>query len=144
MHVSTLLSAKGTDVVTVPSGTLVTDVVAVLNDRRIGAAVVSDDGTHIAGIVSERDIVRALAMTGPDALTQPVAAIMTTDVVTAAPDTTIEQLMTTMTDRRVRHVPVTVGGELAGIVSIGDVVKDRIQALELESKALQDYITNPY
>jgi CBS domain-containing protein len=144
MHVSTLLSAKGTAVVTVPSGTLVTDVVAVLNDRRIGAAVVSDDGTHIAGIVSERDIVRALAMTGPDALAQPVAAIMTTDVVTAAPDTTIEQLMSTMTDRRVRHVPVTVGGELAGIVSIGDVVKDRIQALELESKALQDYITNPY
>jgi CBS domain-containing protein len=144
MHVSTLLSAKGTAVVTVPSGTLVTDVVAVLNDRRIGAAVVSDDGTHIAGIVSERDIVRALAMTGPDALAQPVAAIMTTDVVTAAPDTTIEQLMSTMTDRRVRHVPVTVSGELAGIVSIGDVVKDRIQALELESKALQDYITNPY
>jgi len=144
MHVSTLLSAKGSAVVTVPSGASVTDVVAVLTDRRIGAAVVSDDGRHIAGIVSERDIVRALSMTGPDALLQPVAAIMTTDVVTAAPDTTIEQLMTTMTERRVRHVPVTVGGELAGIVSIGDVVKDRIQALELESKALQDYITNPY
>ena len=144
MHVSTLLSAKGTAVVTVPSGASVTDVVAVLTDRRIGAAVVSDDGTHIAGIVSERDIVRALATTGPDALLQPVAAIMTTDVVTAAPDTTIEQLMATMTERRVRHVPVTVRGELAGIVSIGDVVKDRIQSLELESKALQDYITNPY
>jgi CBS domain-containing protein len=144
MHVSTLLSAKGSAVVTVPSGALVTDVVAVLTDRRIGAAVVSDDGRHIAGIVSERDIVRALSLTGPDALKQPVAAIMTTEVVTAAPDTTIEQLMTTMTERRVRHVPVTVGGELAGIVSIGDVVKDRIQSLELESKALQDYITNPY
>jgi CBS domain-containing protein len=144
MHVSTLLSAKGSAVVTVPSAASVTEVVAVLTDRRIGAAVVSDDGRHIAGIVSERDIVRALATTGPDALVQPVAAIMTTDVVTAAPDTTIEQLMTTMTDRRVRHVPVVVGGELAGIVSIGDVVKDRIQSLELESKALQDYITNPY
>lgn len=130
--------------VTVPAGASVTEVVALLTDRRIGAAVVSDDGRHIIGIVSERDIVRALATTGPDALTQPVAAIMTTDVVTAAPDTTIEQLMGAMTDRRVRHVPVLVGGELAGIVSIGDVVKDRIQALELESKALQDYITNPY
>lgn len=144
MHVSTLLSAKGSAVVTVPSGASVTDVVGVLTDQRIGAAVVSDDGKHIAGIVSERDIVRALATTGIDAMIQPVAAIMTTDVVTAAPDTTIEQLMATMTDRRVRHVPVTVGGELAGIVSIGDVVKDRIQSLELESKALQDYITNPY
>jgi len=144
MHVSTLLSAKGSAVVTVPSGASVTDVVGVLTDQRIGAAVVSDDGKHIAGIVSERDIVRALAMTGIDAMIQPVAAIMTTDVVTAAPDTTIEQLMATMTDRRVRHVPVTVNGELAGIVSIGDVVKDRIQSLELESKALQDYITNPY
>jgi CBS domain-containing protein len=144
MHVSTLLSAKGSAVVTVTSGAVVTDVVALLNERRIGAAVVSDDGRHIVGIVSERDIVRALATTGPDALLQPVGAIMTTEVVTAAPDTTIEQLMATMTDRRVRHVPVTVRGELAGIVSIGDVVKDRIQALELESKALQDYITNPY
>jgi CBS domain-containing protein len=144
MHVSTLLSAKGSGVVTVGSGASVTDVVGLLSDHRIGAAVVSDDGKHIAGIVSERDIVQALATTGIDAMIQPVAAIMTTDVVTAAPDTTIAELMATMTDRRVRHVPVTVDGELCGIVSIGDVVKDRIQALELEAKALQDYITNPY
>ena len=144
MHVSTLLAAKGSAVITVPSGASVTDVVAVLADRRIGAAVVSDDGRHIAGIVSERDIVRALATTGPDALLQPVGAIMTTEVVTAGPDMPIEQLMSMMTERRVRHVPVTVDDELTGIVSIGDVVKDRIQALELESKALQDYISNPY
>lgn len=144
MHVSTLLTAKGTTVVTVPPGTSIIDVVAVLTDRRIGAAVVSDDGVHIVGIVSERDVVRAVAAGGANALGAPVSSIMTTDVVTAAPDTTIEQLMSTMTESRIRHVPVTVDDELAGIVSIGDVVKDRIQSLELESKALQDYITNPY
>ena len=143
MHVSRLLQAKGTSVVTVRTDVTLAGVVALLTEHRIGAAVVSDDGTRIAGIVSERDVVRALAHGGAGALDTPVAAVMTTDVVTCRPDTTIADLMATMTDRRMRHVPVEIDGELAGIVSIGDVVKDRIESLELESKALQDYISNP-
>ena len=144
MHVSNLLQAKGSEVVTVQSAVTVAEVVALLSERRIGAAVVSDDGRHIAGIVSERDVVLALARDGASALDATAASIMSADVVTCHPGTTIEHLMATMTERRVRHVPVEVAGELAGIVSIGDVVKDRIQSLELESKALSDYITNPY
>ena len=143
MHVSRLLQAKGTSVVTVRTDVTLAGVVALLTEHRIGAAVVSDDGTRIAGIVSERDVVRALAHGGAGVLDTPVAAVMTTDVVTCRPDTTIADLMATMTDRRMRHVPVEIDGELAGIVSIGDVVKDRIESLELESKALQDYISNP-
>ena len=144
MHVSRLLQAKGSSVTTVRPDVSVADIAALMTEHRIGAAVVTEDGVSIAGIVSERDIVRALAERGADALGAPASAIMTAAVVTCEPDTTIEQLMATMTDQRVRHVPVEVNGELAGIVSIGDVVKDRIQSLELESKALQDYISNPY
>jgi CBS domain-containing protein len=144
MHVSQLLHGKGSAVVTVRPDASVAEVVALLTERRIGAAVVSEDGVHIAGIVSERDVVRAVAAGGANALRAVASSIMTSDVVTCRPDDTIELLMSTMTERRVRHVPVEVDGQLAGIVSIGDVVKDRIQSLELESRALQDYISNPY
>ncbi|RJK95391.1 CBS domain-containing protein [Vallicoccus soli] len=140
MLVSRLLAAKGTDVVTVAPETPVRDLVDLLTGRRIGAVVVSLDGARVTGIVSERDVVAALAAHGAGALDLPVAAIATPDVRTAAPSTTVEELMVLMTTQRVRHVPVLADGALAGIVSIGDVVKHRIDELERERTALQDYV----
>ena len=102
------------------------------------------DATTIVGVLSERDVMTGLAAHGGDALDRTVADLMTTQVVTCQPDTTVEQLMATMTELRVRHVPVVVDGELAGVVSIGDVVKDRISVLEHETEALHNYISNPY
>lgn len=144
MQVSVLLQQKGAGVVTVPPGLVTAEAVAVLAEHRIGAVVVSDDGRRIDGVLSERDVVRALAREGAGVLDAPVSRWMTAEVVTCVPDTTVEQLMTTMTDRRIRHVPVVVDGELAGVVSIGDVVKDRISGLEAETRVLHDYIANPY
>ncbi|MCU1497866.1 MAG: uncharacterized protein JWM47_1819 [Acidimicrobiales bacterium] len=143
MQVSVLLQTKGSDVVTVGRGERVSEVLAVLAEHRIGAVVVSPDGQHIDGICSERDVVRALARHGADVLDAPVDSLMTTEVVTCQPDTTVEELMNTMTDQRIRHVPVLVDGALAGLVSIGDVVKDRIAALEQETQVLHRYIANP-
>lgn len=144
MQVSVLLQGKGSDVVTVGPDTTTAEVVAVLARHRIGAVVVSSDGRTIEGVLSERDLVRALAGEGAAALERPARTWMTTDVVSCQPDTTVEELMSTMTDRRIRHVPVLVEGELAGLISIGDVVKDRISALEHETQVLHDYIANPY
>ena len=143
MQVSILLQAKGHEVVTVPPGATVADAVARLAEHRIGALVVSTDGHHIEGVLSERDVVRALAEHGTATLDLEVRALMTAEVVTRQPDTTVEELMSVMTERRIRHIPVVVDGDLAGVVSIGDVVKDRIAALEHETKALHDYISNP-
>ncbi|HEX2577726.1 MAG TPA: CBS domain-containing protein [Aquihabitans sp.] len=144
MQVSVLLQGKGGGVVTVGPDTPTSDVVATLAEHRIGAVVVSGDGQGIDGVLSERDVVRALAGHGVAALERPASAWMTTEVVTCGLDTTVEQLMATMTDRRIRHVPVVVDGVLAGVVSIGDVVKDRISALEHETQVLHDYIANPF
>lgn len=144
MQVSILLQAKGSEVVTVGPDTSTAEVVAVLADRRIGAVVVSADGRQIEGVLSERDVVAALAGHGAAALSEPARRWMSRPVVTCEPDTTVETLMATMTERRVRHVPVVVDGVLAGLVSIGDVVKDHISALETETQVLHDYIANPY
>ena len=143
MPVSVLLQGKGFDVITVTPDTITSEVVALLAERRVGAVVVSADGKKIDGVLSERDVVRALAADGPGALQLPARALMTTEVVTCRMDTTVEELMTTMTEQRQRHVPVVVDGALAGLVSIGDVVKDRIWALEHETRVLHDYIANP-
>ena len=140
MQVSRLLEVKGPDVVTASPDDLVSAVAALLASHRIGAVVVSNDGHGIDGVVSERDIVRALADRGGSALDESAAAIMTVEVFTCEPGSTVEQLMGLMTDRRIRHVPVLVDGTLAGIVSIGDVVKDRMNDLETETKTLHDYI----
>lgn len=142
MHVEHLLRSKGDEVVTIGPDATVADTVALLGEKRIGALVVSDDGRHIAGIVSERDVVAALAVRGADLLGEPVRSIMTDDVVTCDPATTVDELMSWMTERRMRHVPVVVDGELTGIVSIGDVVKDRIHDLESETRTLHEYITH--
>lgn len=144
MQVSVLLQAKGTEVITAAPHVTTAEVVDLLARHRIGAVVISDDGHRVDGVVAERDVVLALSVFGPGVLAWPVAEVMNTEVVTCGPDTTIETLMATMTDRRARHVPVVSNGELAGLISIGDVVKDRISGLEFETRALHDYIAHPY
>ena len=144
MQVSVLLQGKSPDVVTVDGSATTSDALAVLAEHHIGAVVVSADGAAIDGVLSERDIARALAARGAAVLDEAVSGLMTTSVFTCEPDTTVEQLMALMTEHRIRHVPVVVDGRLTGIVSIGDVVKDRISALEHETKALHSYISNPY
>lgn len=141
MLIQRILSAKGGEVLTVASSTSIADAVASLAEHRIGALVVSDDdGVSVTGILSERDIVRALGSDGPDVLGKTVADLMTIEVFTCGPDATAEDLMGLMTEHRVRHIPVLADGRLAGIVSIGDVVKHRLGELETETRALHDYI----
>ena len=144
MQVSVLLQTKGTDVVTVRPDATIAEVAIVLAEHRIGAVVVTGDGGAIDGVLSERDIVRALARPDDGMLGATASSLMTTDVVSCQPDTTVEELMATMTERRIRHVPVIVDGSLAGLVSIGDVVKHHIATLEHETQAMHDYISNPY
>ena len=141
MRISDVLRVKGDQVLTVTPETLVERLLAVLAEHRIGAVVVSRDGSSVDGIVSERDIVRALANRGASILTEPVTAIYTTEVRTIAPEASLEEVERLMTERRFRHVPVVVDGSLHGIVSIGDVVKNRIDELETERSTLADYIT---
>ncbi len=141
MRINDVLRAKGTQVVTVTPDTTVRRLLAVLAEHRIGAVVVSGDGRSVGGIASERDIVRALAQRGAAVMSEPVTAIFTAEVRTVTPETPLEEVMRLMTELRVRHAPVVVDGALAGIVSIGDVVKNRIDELETERTALTDYIT---
>ena len=141
MRISDVLRVKGTQVVTVTPDTRVRRLLAVLAEYGIGAVVVSHDGSAVEGIASERDIVRALARRGAAVMSEPVTAIYTAEVHTVTPQTPIEEVMRMMTDRRVRHAPVVGDGGLQGIVSIGDVVKIRIDELETERTALTHYIT---
>lgn len=142
MRIANLLAAKGHDVATVTPTATVAEVVAELGQRGIGALVVSSDGRHIEGIVSERDIVRGLDGNDGSLLEEPVSSIMSATVHTCSPEDDTDSLMATITDRRIRHVPVVDGedGVLVGIVSIGDLVKTRIGELERERKELVDYI----
>lgn len=141
MQLSTIIAAKGGFVATIQPDATVADLIAMLAEHGVGALVVSADGRTITGIVSERDVVRAMTH-GADALSRPVAAIMTTHVFCAPPEAHVDELMHVMTDKRVRHIPVTDGeGVLLGIVSIGDVVKSRLGELEGERAALLEYIT---
>ena len=141
MRISDVLRIKGGQVVTVAPDTKVEGLLALLAEHKIGAAVVSGDGTTVAGIVSERDIVRALAARGAAVLTEQVSAIATADVRTVAPDAPLDEVERLMTDGRFRHTPVVVDGALHGIVSIGDVVKHRMDELVSERATLTDYIT---
>jgi CBS domain-containing protein len=140
MLIQRILSAKGGEVLTVPAATTVADAVAQLAEHRIGALVVSDDGETVAGILSERDVVRALATQRNKVLGRSVADLMTVEVFTCGPDATAEELMALMTEQRIRHVPIVADGKLAGIVSIGDVVKHRLGELENETQVLHEYI----
>jgi CBS domain-containing protein len=141
MRISDLLRVKGTQTVTVPPNMTVRRLLAVLAEHQIGAVVVSVDGTSVDGIASERDIVRALAQRGAAALSEPVTAIYTAEVRTVTPQTSLEEVARMMTVYRIRHAPVMADGGLQGIVSIGDVVKSRIDELETERAALTGYIT---
>jgi CBS domain-containing protein len=141
MRISDILRVKGTQVVTVTPDTRVRNLLAVLAEHRIGAVIVSYDGNSVDGIASERDIVRALAQRGAAVMSELVTAIYTAQVYTVTPQTPIEEVMRMMTEHRVRHAPVVVDGRLQGIVSIGDVVKNRIDELETERAHLTDYIT---
>jgi CBS domain-containing protein len=141
MRISDVLRVKGGQVVTVSPDSDVRQLLSVLAEHRIGAVVVSADGASVDGIASERDIVRALADRGPEVMSEPVTAIHTAAVHTVTPDTHLEDVMRIMTAQRIRHVPVVLDGNLQGIVSIGDVVKNRIDELEHERAALTDYIS---
>ncbi len=141
MRISDILRSKGSFVATVPPETTVAEVVAELARLKVGALVVSTDGRHIGGIVSERDVARHLHRLGGRVMEERVASIMTPEVHTCRPDDDVESLMVTMTNRRIRHVPVVREDEMEGIVSIGDVVKSRIAELEQERQTLVDYIT---
>jgi len=142
MRIADVLRSKGATVLTVTPDMTVRDLVAMLAEHRIGATVVSADGGTVDGIVSERDVVRALAARGAAVLSERVADIMTAEVQTCKPDASVNDLMRTMTEGRFRHVPVVVEGRLSGIVSIGDVVKTRIGELETERESLERYISS--
>jgi CBS domain-containing protein len=140
MRIHEILHSKGFDVITIPPEAIVADMLRLLKDNNLGAVVVSDDGRRIRGIVTERDVVRKL-VDGPDFLDSPVSSIMSSDVLTCKPDDSVQSLMTTMTNRRIRHLPVVdEDGELAGIVSIGDVVKSHITQIEFERDQLEGYV----
>jgi CBS domain-containing protein len=143
VQISQLLRHKGREVATIDGAETVRAALEVLADKGIGAIVVSSDGRSIDGIISERDVARGLHTHGAGLLAQPVSSVMTAQVHTCSPHMSVHDLARTMTDHRVRHVPVVEDDALVGIVSIGDVVKARLDELEEERKQLVDYIQSP-
>jgi CBS domain-containing protein len=144
MKISDLLRGKaaptGTEVVSTPADATVRELLASLAEHEIGALVVVD-GAHVLGMVSERDVVRRLNEWGDTLLDKEVSDIMTSSVFTCGPDDDVDQIAETMTERRIRHVPVLKDDEIVGLVSIGDVVKSRIEQLEVDRGQLEQYIT---
>ena len=138
--VKNMLDAKGRDVVTVGPDKTLLEVAGILNDKKIGAVVVTGMEGRIVGIFTERDLVRAVAGKGAAVLDQPVKSAMTTSVQRCKDETTVDELMGMMSSGRFRHVPVEQDGKLAGIISIGDVVKSRIREIELEAEHIKAYI----
>jgi CBS domain-containing protein len=142
MTVAQILNAKGRAVITAQPGDTVLTVAQTLAGKKIGAVVIVDAQGRIGGIVSERDIVRAVALGGPKALDKPVKEFMTSSVRTCAPGDTEAELMSLMTEHRVRHLPVVESGKLGGMISIGDVVKYRIEEIEREAEEMKSYIAS--
>jgi len=140
MTVSRILATKGRDVLTIGPDRSLAEAAGVLAERHVGALVVTDSAGSVVGIVSERDIVRAVAARGAAALEEKVAGSMTAKVTTAPEHATVLSVMGQMTAGRFRHVPVVEGGRLVGLVSIGDVVKHRLAEMEDEQQALREYI----
>lgn len=140
MHVAAVLKRKGTRIVSaVPSDT-VADIARMLTEHRIGAVLVIDDSGLPVGILSERDIVRAIARDGADALARPAADLMTRELITGQPTDTVADMMAVMTERRIRHIPILDNGGIVGVISIGDVVKARIDDAELEVESLRGFV----
>lgn len=141
MLVAQILRSKSDDgVVTLPPGTSIGKLAEVLSQRRIGAVVISGDGKQVAGIASERDVVREIGRRGPACLTDTVDAIMTARVTTCARGDHADEVLQKMTDGRFRHIPVVENGQMVGLISIGDVVKARLSELEHEKDALEGMI----
>jgi CBS domain-containing protein len=140
MRIADLLRHKGSDVATVPPGISVSGLLEDLARHNVGAMVVVDETGSLVGIVSERDVVRRLDERGAELLHAPVSEIMTTAVVTCEPTEAVDSLASIMTQRRIRHMPVVTGGKLVGLVSIGDVVRSRIEQLESDREQLESYI----
>ncbi len=140
MIVSAILKVKGREVETAPSTATLMQIADTLAKRRIGAVVVVDDDRRVAGIVSERDIIRVLAKSGPQVLSSPASSVMTRNVISCGETDTLDQLMNAMTTGRFRHLPVTKDGVLVGIVSIGDVVKYHLSEVQMEASAMKAYI----
>ena len=139
MTIAAVLGSKGSDVATVSGDERVSAAVARLSDRRIGALPVVEDG-RIVGIMSERDVIYCLRDHGAEVLDWPVSRVMTAPAITADPATPVLSALALMTQRRIRHLPVVDGGELRGIVSIGDLVKYRMERIEAEAEAMRTYI----
>ncbi|MDC9825707.1 CBS domain-containing protein [Devosia sp. ZB163] len=142
MQVETILQSKGHTVFTVEAGAPLSEAVHVLNTKKIGAVVVVDAKGKVVGILSERDIVRRLDKDPVALLASPVRSAMTSKVITCTSASTVSDLMETMTLNRIRHIPIVEGGKLTGIVSIGDVVKRKIEETEQEALALKQYIAS--
>ena len=142
MNVASILRQKGRAVTTVDPSTTLLEVANKLAAKKIGAIVVVGARGEVAGIVSERDIIRSLAASGTASMTRPVEETMTKQVVTCQETDTLDELMAMMTARRFRHLPVVTDGALVGIVSIGDVVKHHVAEVEMEATAMRDYITH--
>jgi CBS domain-containing protein len=140
MYVADILKTKGSNVITVRADLRILHIAQRLRMERIGALVVSESGTTVDGIISERDIAHGLAEHGAEILMRTAADLMTKAVVTCSPSDTIAQVEKAMTERRIRHMPVTEGKKLVGIISIGDVVKHRLDELELEANVMRNYI----
>ena len=140
MTVEHILRTKGRNVITIDPQRTLAQAAQLLSERRIGAVIVGDAFRPVIGILSERDIVRALAARGAAALDEPVSRSMTEKVVTCTAASAINEVMEIMTDGKFRHVPVIENGRLSGIVSIGDIVKHRLAEVEAESRAMRDYI----
>jgi CBS domain-containing protein len=140
MTVLSILSEKGREVATIAPERSMAEAASLLSERRIGAVIVTGPAHDVAGILSERDIVHAIARQGATALTEPVSRFMTSRVQTCREDTTINAVMELMTAGKFRHMPVVDDGRLCGIVSIGDIVKRRVAEIEAEHRALRDYI----
>jgi CBS domain-containing protein len=140
MTVQAILSRKGSDVLTIEPTADLASAVKILSERRIGALVVTGADRRVVGIISERDVVRTLGQRGADAFKVPVAEVMTRRVVTCGPRDTVSEIMERMTAGKFRHVPVVELDRLAGIISIGDVVKWRLEEMQHETEVLHDYI----